>query len=121
MAQPNEAESLRAAWRALSDHVEGTGWRTIQVGRYGSVRVLAGRHFPGNEEALLAGFPGANLSGKSSLPSGRGFSVSMADLGAEEGNGKWISLSRQGGGKHGSLLGDGRGYPWRSRWAQGRR
>jgi hypothetical protein len=60
--------------------------------------VLAGRHFPGNEEALLAGFPAANLSGKSSLPSGRGFSVALADLGSEEGNGKWISLSRQGGG-----------------------
>jgi len=98
MAQPNDAESLQTAWRALSDHENGAGWSTIEVGRYGPVRVLAGRHFPGNEEALLAGFLGVDLPEASKLPSGRGFTVSRPELGMEGGRSKWISLSRHGGG-----------------------
>lgn len=98
MVQPNDAESLRTAWRALSDHATGAGWSTIEVGRYGPVRIMAGRHFPGNEEALLAGFPGAALPDVSRLPSGRGFTVSRPDLGVDGGKSDWISLSRHGGG-----------------------
>lgn len=98
MVQPNDAESLRSAWRALSDHVTGAGWSTIEVGRYGPVRILAGRHFPGNEEALLAGFPGVVIPDAPRLPSGRGFTVSRPELGVEGGKANWISLSRHGGG-----------------------
>lgn len=98
MAQPNDAESLRAAWRALSYHVEGAGWSTIGIGRYGPVRVMAGRHFPGNEEALLAGFPGVSLPDSLRMPAGRGFTVSRPDLGTEGVKANWISLSRHEGG-----------------------
>lgn len=98
MADPNDLESLRIAWRALSDHATKAGWSTIEVGRYGPVRILAGRHFPGNEEALLAGFHGVALPEAPRLPSGRGFTVSRPDLGVEGGKADWISLSRHGGG-----------------------
>lgn len=98
MVQPNDAESLQTAWRALSDHAAGEGWSTIEVGQYGPVRILAGRHFPGNEEALLAGFPGAALPDAPRLPSGRGFTVSHPDLGVVGGKFNWISLSRHRGG-----------------------
>lgn len=98
MAHPNDSESLRAAWRALSEHSEGDGWRTIQVGTYGRIRILAGRHFPGNLEALLAYFPSAPLPAPHGLPSGRGFSILRMDLEGHDGNGRWICLSREGTG-----------------------
>lgn len=94
MAQPNDAESLQSAWRALSDHATGSGWRTIEIARHGPVRVLAGRHFPGNEEALLAGFSTVALPAASRLPSGRGFTVSRLDLEADGIKSEWISLAR---------------------------
>src|SRR5688572_29231179 len=53
MALRSEGEELVAAWRALAGDQAAEGWRTIPIVPVGPCRLLAGRHFPGNEEALL--------------------------------------------------------------------
>jgi len=98
MAQPIDPEPLLSAWRALSEQAEGAGWRTIQVGSFGPIRTLAGRHFPGNQEALLALFPSAHLPAPNALPSGRGFAVSRTSFDGPNAACRWICLSREEGG-----------------------
>lgn len=91
MARPIEEFSL--AWSALSGSGTETGWRSIAVAPAGTCILMAGRHFPGNEEALLAGFPGTRLPPAEKLPEGRGFEVSRAD---PHGDGRtWIALTRK--------------------------
>jgi hypothetical protein len=54
---------------------------------------MAGRRFPGNEEALLAGFSRAKVPAAEKLPEGLGFEVCRAD---PHGDGKtWIALTRK--------------------------
>jgi hypothetical protein len=95
MARLTDAAELTSAWRALADSAEQVaGWNTIPVATDLRVSVRAGRHFPGNEEALLVGFKAVDLSVSTKLPGGRGFHVSFIDL-VEGGNDlTWISLSR---------------------------
>jgi len=91
MARPIEEFVL--AWSALSGDAAAEGWRSIPVARAGRCALRAGRHFPGNEEALLAGFRDASVPSAERLPEGRGFEVSRADL---HGDGKtWIALTRK--------------------------
>jgi Putative PD-(D/E)XK family member, (DUF4420) len=95
MAQRNERDELQAAWRALSGCTEGSeGWRTILL-QITEGRLRAGRHFPGNEEALLVGFRVAHLPPAAQLPQGRGFVVSEANLGVDENHKVWLALSRR--------------------------
>ncbi|MGF6808387.1 hypothetical protein OKW30_003513 [Paraburkholderia sp. Clong3] len=96
MARPIKEFSL--AWKALSGYSGGDGWRTLPVAHAGPRGLLAGRRFPGNEEAVLIRFDSARLPAASTLPSGQGFSVDRVisdDLG--EG---WLALSRQADGAH---------------------
>ncbi len=96
MAQPIELEGLRAAWRALAGG-SGEGWRTIPIGTIGRARILAGRHLPGNEEAVLVGFADGRLPPADQLPQGNGFLVMPMNL--EPGGGlDWVGLSRQAAG-----------------------
>lgn len=95
MAQRIE-EELSTAWRALADLGMAEGWRTISVSPCGPSRLMAGRHQPGNEEALLVGFSEVTLPAKENLPQGRGFSVERVDLGDSR---HWLALSRD---SHGS-------------------
>lgn len=91
MARPIEEFVL--AWGALSGHSEEEGWRSISVAPAGTCVLMAGRRFPGNEEALLAGFSTAKVPAAEKLPEGRGFEVSRAD---PHGDGKtWIALTRK--------------------------
>ena len=92
MARPIDEFVL--AWSALSGASDEEGWRSIAVASAGSCSLMAGRRFPGNEEALLAGFSAAKLpAAAEKLPEGRGFDVSRAD---PHGDGKiWIALSRK--------------------------
>ena len=91
MARPIDEFAL--AWRALSDDVPGEGWRSIAVNPAGPCTVMAGRRFPCNEEALLAGFRHASIPSAETLPEGYGFDVSRAD---PHGDGKtWIALTRK--------------------------
>jgi hypothetical protein len=94
MARANEYELL-GIWRPLAGGGLEEGWRSIAMAEYGSCRVRAARRFPGNEEALLVGFPTLKLPAQNQLPQGRGFRVERANLG-DAGRGlSWLSLVRQ--------------------------
>lgn len=95
MAEPSKQQELRAAWRALASDQIAEGWRTIAIMHGMPVQVRAGRYFPGNEEALLIGFSRESLPSAESLPSGRGFLVSLVSPEQELGlSGSWICLRR---------------------------
>ena len=91
---PRPIDEFLTAWDALSGrHGAEGGWLGIAVAPAGNCDLMAGRHFPGNEEALLARFPTARLGSSERLPDGRGFEVVRAD---PCGDGKtWIALSRK--------------------------
>lgn len=81
------------AWSALSGDATGEGWRSIAVNPAGPCTIMAGRRFPSNEEALIAGFLHASIPPAETLPEGYGFDVSRAD---PHGDGKtWIALTRK--------------------------
>jgi len=95
MAQPTNAEELHTAWRALAVSPDNAdGWRTIPIASDMTARIRAGRHFPGNEEAILVGFAGIQLPPAATLPQGRGFQVSAVDVGDRGTDIKWLSLAR---------------------------
>ena len=54
MARP--IDEFVVAWEALSGKSDEQGWRSIGVAPAGPCRIMAARRFPGNGEALLAGF-----------------------------------------------------------------
>ena len=95
MVLQTKREELFAAWRALKGRVGNENWRTIPVVRNGPYRMLAGRHFPGNEEALLVGFTSIHRPTSEQLPQGRGFGVSEADVDTVDDERTWIALCRQ--------------------------
>lgn len=92
MVHQNERDELLAAWRALSGSSGSDGWRTIPVIDPTSLR--AGRHFPGNEEAVLLGFSSITPPPAESLPQGKGFVVANVEL---HGFGVqcWFALARR--------------------------
>jgi hypothetical protein len=98
MALQSKKDELLAAWRALAGNSGVEGWRTIPVTHGGPCRLLAGRHFPGNEEALLVGFISVRVPPVDQLPQGQGFFVSNAALGEDGANRVWIALRRQSAG-----------------------
>lgn len=90
MARPTD--ECAVAWQSLSGAGDEPGWRTIPVTPAGRCQLSAGRRFPGNQEALLAFFPGVSLPTAEKLPDGRGFSVERVD---PHGDGStWIALAR---------------------------
>lgn len=98
MARQSDREELHAAWRALAGHPDSEGWRTIPIARNSPCRILAGRHFPGNEEALLVGFTPTRLPPTNLLPQGRGFVVSREEIPGQPGH-VWVALRRQQAGR----------------------
>ena len=68
MARPSDEFVL--AWNSLVGVAEGYGWRTIPIMAAGPCVLSAGRRFPGNEEALLAGFSSASVATAEKLPEG---------------------------------------------------
>lgn len=94
MARP--IEEFAMAWQALSGNGGGEGWRCISVSPAGTCPIVAARRFPGNEEAMLAGFCSAKAPPKEALPEGVGFEVARED---PHGDGKtWIALTRKDSG-----------------------
>lgn len=98
MARRTDAESLRQAWRALSCNGGGEGWRTIPIELDAPCRLLAGRHCPGDEEAIIVGFRSVKLPPNSHLPQGHGFSVAKPSSEALPGSHAWLALSRRAAG-----------------------
>ena len=86
---------LEGAWRALTDYRNDEGWCTITIKTSGPCHLLAGRHFPGNEEALLVGFSSIRIPPNEQLPQGLGFQVSKVELGIDGQGYPWIALCRQ--------------------------
>lgn len=95
MAPRNDRDELLAAWRALSGRPGSEGWHTITVAHGGPCPLLAGRHFPGNQEALLVGLDTARVPPAEQLPQGKGFSVMRAHFGGTDSERTWIALCRQ--------------------------
>ena len=96
MARQTEHDELISAWRALAGAAgEAEGWRTIPLGGGSQKRLRAGRHFPGNEEALLVGFGSVQVPSALQLPQGRGFAVLEVDLGPESIGRQWVALCRR--------------------------
>ena len=91
----NDMEILSAAWRALAGNADCEGWRTIPITVGTTCHVLAGRHFPGNQEAVLVGFRQARIPAIEHLPEGNGFAVKVFDSALESGNRVWFALIRQ--------------------------
>lgn len=95
MVRQSESKDLVTAWRALGGDSASEGWRTIPVASGKDFRLLAGRHFPGNEEAVLVGFRSVRVPSADSLPEGSGFVVHKVDLGTISDGQTWIALLRQ--------------------------
>jgi hypothetical protein len=95
MAPLSDSDRLRAAWRALAGDGESEGWRTIPIELDAPCRLLAGRHFPGNEEAVLIGFRSIRIPPDSHLPHARGFRVTRIGREVLGGTHVWLSLWRE--------------------------
>ena len=95
MAPRSNDDRLRAAWRALASDGVAEGWRTIPIELEGECRLLGGRHFPGNEEAILVGFRGVPVPPANRLPKGHGFRVDKVAHGSLGQDFAWVSLSRE--------------------------
>lgn len=94
MALPTDS-GIAGAWRSLSGTGADEGWRLIEIDRVGGATVMAGRRFPDNAEALVAGFPGVRVPTGRQLPEGRGFEVVRIDKHEEPENGVRIALVRE--------------------------
>lgn len=95
MVQQTEMHALATAWRALAGGETGDGWRTIPIFVDNPCRLLAGRHFPGNHEALLVGFDRVTGRTADQLPEANGFMVSNVEPPAEFKDRVWFALMRQ--------------------------
>ncbi|MDD5320803.1 MAG: PD-(D/E)XK motif protein [Methylococcales bacterium] len=96
MVPQSKKEELLISWRALAGQTDKEGWSTIPVSTEIRCRVLAGRHYPGNEEAILFGFCAIRVPPVDQLPQGHGFLVSKVKPGEILGKSNiWIALSRQ--------------------------
>ena len=98
MDQRSDKSALTAAWRALAGDKGREGWNTIHLTSGAPCPVLAGRHFPGNEEAVLVGFRSVGIPPSDHLPQGKGFSVKKVESRLVDEEHDWISLSRQASG-----------------------
>lgn len=94
MALQINTNTLRTAWRALDGSSSESGWRTIPLEMKGNCRLLAGRYFPDNEEAILVGFSSINLPQDKNLPQGHGFRVNRLERNIISDGRIWISLER---------------------------
>ena len=56
-----QTDEFALAWHSLSGSAQEPGWRMIAIAPAGACMLSAGRRFPGNEEALLAGFSAATI------------------------------------------------------------
>jgi hypothetical protein len=96
MDQSGKKESLVSAWRALdTGSGDMEGWRTIPIFTGSTSQVLAGRHFPGGEEAVLFGFRISRMPARTQLPEGNGFSVTAVGVFPGMTDFSWLALTHQ--------------------------
>lgn len=95
MAPVSDTEILRV-WRVLTGNSSRHGWRSLDlVSGAASCRVKAARGSPGNEEAVLIGFPNLKVGSATKLPQGQGFRMERAALGDAGDGWQWLALVRQ--------------------------
>ena len=87
------SSDLTCAWNSLSrpSAINEVGWQYIPVESGREYRLRAGRHFPGNEQALLFGFRDIVVPIGEALPSGKGFTVELLALQNDGMN--WLALT----------------------------
>jgi hypothetical protein len=95
MAPQSERDGLVTAWRALTSNQQAEGWQTIAIFSGEGCRLLAGRHFPGNEEGLLLGFRGVHPPKDELMPQGHGFLLASARLDQSDYGWGWVALCRK--------------------------
>jgi hypothetical protein len=94
MARPSN--EFLMAWSSLTSADTEPGWQAISLPSAGPLQLMAGRRSPDNAEAVLVGFPTAQLAAADKLPEGQGFAIERAD---PEGNGRlWLALTRKSAG-----------------------
>ena len=89
-------DELELAWKHLGagdPHQEG--WQTISVTSDPSLHLLAGRHFPDNEQALLVGFPGLKVARKDMPTESEGFIVEGVTIPGSSAT--WLAVTRKAG------------------------
>ncbi|MDD4615997.1 MAG: PD-(D/E)XK motif protein [Alphaproteobacteria bacterium] len=92
--QNNECEDLQSAWRALATKWNPDGWSTIPVLAVRAVKVLAGRYFPENREAILICFPSVHIPSEVELPQAQGFATKRVVIKDEQKPVCAVSLTR---------------------------
>lgn len=78
MVHQNNLDELMAAWRALGSAASSDGLLTIPILSSPPIKVLAGRIYPNNYEAVLFEFVDVDAK-QSDMPKGKGFEVSVVN------------------------------------------
>lgn len=85
-------DEIQLAWDSIQTAQGTSGWNTVAVLRSHPGRFRAGRNFPDQCEALLAGFRSSVISRNEKLPEGLGFHV--ARVNSEQDGLVWLALTR---------------------------
>jgi len=85
-------DEIQLAWKSIQIAQGRSGWNTVAVLPSLPGRFRAGRNYPDQCEALLAGFKASVISRNEKLPQGLGFSVTR--LNAEQDGIVWLALTR---------------------------
>jgi hypothetical protein len=85
-------DEIQLAWKSIQTSQGTSGWNTVAVLPRHPGRFRAGRNFPDQCEALLAGFRTSVISRSEKLPEGLGFHVTR--LNSEQDGLVWLALTR---------------------------
>jgi hypothetical protein len=85
-------DEIQLAWSSIQTTQGTSGWNTVAVLPDLPGRFRAGRNFPDQCEALLAGFDASKISRNEKLPEGLGFQVTR--MNAEQDGLVWLALTR---------------------------
>ena len=91
-------DEIKLAWNSIQTAQGTSGWNTVAVLPSNPGRFRAGRNFPDQCEALLAGFRTSVISRNEKLPEGLGFHVTRVN--SEQHGLVWLALTRS---PHGNL------------------
>lgn len=85
-------DEIQLAWNSIQTAQGTSGWNTVAVFHSHPGRFRAGRNFPDQCEALLAGFQTSVISRNEKLPEGLGFHVTRVN--SEQNGLVWLALTR---------------------------
>lgn len=85
-------DEIQLVWNSIQTAQGTSGWNTVAVLPDHPGRFRAGRNFPDQCEALLAGFRKSVISRNEKLPEGLGFHVTRVDF--EQDGLVWLALTR---------------------------